>query len=99
MSDMGSSAPAVTFELYSSSFCGACRQTSAVLGRAHQLVPHSAVTEHDIAREPGLAEAFGIVATPTVIVRDASGAEVSRASGVPTIDHVLVAAARVLDRA
>lgn len=90
-------APAVTFELYSTSFCGACRQTRSVLDRARQLLPSVAVAEHDIAFEPALAEERGIEATPTVIVRGADGTEVSRASGVPTLDHILVAAARVLD--
>jgi hypothetical protein len=87
----------VTFELYSSSFCGACRQTSAVLERAAGLIAGAVVRERDIAREPAAAEAAGIDATPTVIVRDARGEEVTRARGVPTIDHVLVAAARALE--
>jgi thiol-disulfide isomerase/thioredoxin len=87
----------VTFELYSASFCGACRQTRAVLDRAHELLPQVAVVEHDVAFEPDLAEERGIRATPTVIARDASGLEVMRASGVPTMDHILVAAARAMD--
>jgi thiol-disulfide isomerase/thioredoxin len=90
-------APVMTFELYSSSFCGACRQTAAVLGRASQLIPGSEVAVHDVAAEPDLAESERIDATPTVIVRAANGAEVMRASGVPTIDHILVAATRALD--
>jgi thiol-disulfide isomerase/thioredoxin len=88
--------PLVTLELYSTSFCGACRRTRAVLDRVGDLVPAAAVVEHDVAREPDLAEHHDIRATPTVIVRDAAGAEVLRAAGVPSIDHVLVAAARAL---
>jgi thiol-disulfide isomerase/thioredoxin len=89
----------VTFELFSTSFCGACRQTKSVLDRAAQLVPGLTVSEHDVAFEPDRAERLGIEATPTVIVRDADGREVSRAAGVPTIDDVLFAAARALDAA
>jgi thiol-disulfide isomerase/thioredoxin len=89
----------VAFELYSTSFCGACRQTRSVLDRARQLVPGVTVSEHDVAFEPGLAEERGIVSTPTVIVRDAHGVEVTRASGVPSLDHILVAAARAMDSA
>lgn len=88
----------VTFELFSSSFCGACRQTRAVLDQAQRLLPGSIVAEHDVASAPDLAHQVRIEATPTVIVRDTSGAEVVRATGVPTIDHVLVSAARALGR-
>ncbi|MDN3495225.1 thioredoxin family protein [Planococcus sp. APC 4015] len=88
----------ISFELYSTSFCGACRQTRAVLDRATRLLPAVTVSEHDVAFEPALAESHDITATPTVIVRGADGTELSRASGVPTIDHILVAAARALGR-
>ena len=86
----------IEFELFSSSFCGACRQTRSVLDRAAQLVPTAVVREHDVAFDPDLAERARIDATPTVIVRS-GGIEVMRASGVPTIDQVLTAAARALD--
>ena len=86
----------VTFELYSTSFCGACRQTRAVLDRASRLVPGVAIAEHDVAFEPALADEQRIEATPTVIVRDAAGTEIARATGVPTVDHILVATARAL---
>ncbi|WP_238707082.1 glutaredoxin family protein [Microbacterium lushaniae] len=87
----------VTLELYSTSFCGACRRTRAVLDRVRRLLPHVAVTEHDVAFEPDLAESRGIRATPTVIVRAPGGGETMRADGVPTIDHVLVAVADAMD--
>lgn len=87
---------AVVFELYSSSFCGACQQTRRVLDEVARLVPVASVVEHNVASEPDLAEEHGIDATPTVIVHDSTGAETFRASGVPTIDQVLTAAARAL---
>ncbi len=90
--------PTVTFELFSSSFCGACTQTRAVLGEAVRLVPGTVLTEHNVASEPLLAEREEIVATPTVVIRDARGAEVLRASGVPTIDAVLSATVRARER-
>lgn len=89
----------VALELYSTSFCGACRRTRAVLDRVRQLLPEVTVTEHDVAFEPDLAEARGIRSTPTVIVRTAGGAETMRADGVPTIDHVLVAVTGAMDAA
>jgi thiol-disulfide isomerase/thioredoxin len=89
--------PTVTFELYSSSFCGACRQTRAVLDRAASLVAGATVREFDVAFAPDAAEAAAIETTPTVIVRGGDGREVSRAGGVPMIDQVLTAAVRALD--
>ncbi|MGP3535015.1 thioredoxin family protein [Microbacterium sp. RD1] len=87
----------LTFELYSTSFCGACRQTRGVLDRAAQLVSGVHVTEHDVAFEPDLAESLDIRATPTVIIRRSNGEQVLRAEGVPSIDQVLVATAKALD--
>lgn len=86
----------VEFELFTSSFCGACLHTRSVLTRAAGLVPGAVMLEHDVALEPGVAESAGITATPTVIVRDREGREVLRASGVPTLDQVLAAAAKAL---
>ncbi len=87
---------AVLFELYSSSFCGACQQTRRVLDEVARLVPAARVVEHNVASEPDRAEKHGIDATPTVIVHDPRGDEVFRARGIPTIDQVLTVAARVL---
>jgi thiol-disulfide isomerase/thioredoxin len=89
----------IELTLFSSSFCGACRQTRSVLHRVQQLVPGVTVVEHDVAHEPDLAEHDRIDATPTVIVRSGGGDEVLRASGVPQLDHVLVAVAKALDAA
>lgn len=93
---MHTPANAPQFELFSASFCAACRQTRAVLERAVALVPGSTLVEHDVATEPGLAEERNIASTPTTIIRDSYGAELYRAAGVPTLPHVLVAAARAI---
>jgi hypothetical protein len=87
----------VHFDLFTTSFCGACRQTRMVLNRVLDLVPGSTLTEHDIAMEPERAEALAIEHSPTTIIRDAAGRELSRATGVPSIPQVLVAAARSLE--
>lgn len=87
----------VEFELFSSSFCGACQQTRAVLTQANRLIEGSRVDEHMVESEPALAERRDIDATPTVIIRSAGGTEVLRATGVPTINQVLTAAVRALD--
>jgi len=87
----------VHFELFSSSFCGACAQTRMLLETAAGVIPESRLTEHDVAFEPDLAEELDIAATPTVIVRNGEGREVVRASGVPTMDQILRAAALAMD--
>ncbi|MCW4385650.1 thioredoxin family protein [Salinibacterium sp. SYSU T00001] len=96
MSD--SVAHGVQLELYSSSFCAACRQTRAVLGRVTGMLPTLALVEHDVAAVPELAESNTIVATPTVIVRNAEGKETFRAAGVPTVEQVLRAVALAASR-
>ena len=82
--------------LYTSAFCEPCMQTRAVLAEAARLVPGISVTERDVARASTAAEEDRIQVTPTVIVSTASGDEVFRAEGVPTLQQVLVAAAKAL---
>ncbi len=86
----------VRLTLYTSAFCEPCMQTRAVLAEAARLVPRLRVTERDVARQSAEAERDGIQVTPTVIVATAGGDEVFRAEGVPTLQHVLVAAAKAL---
>ena len=82
--------------LVTSAFCGACSRTRAVVADAVRYLPGATVTEIDVASEPDAAEALDIRFTPTVIIRDASGAEVFRAEGVPTVPQVLTAAVKAL---
>jgi hypothetical protein len=70
--------------------------TRAVLTEAQRLIPGASVVEKDVVRFETDAEAAGIRTTPTVIVTDAGGAEVFRAEGVPTLNQVLVAAAKAV---
>jgi len=82
--------------LFSSSFCEPCIQTRAVLAEAAHVVPGVTVREFDVARDVDEAEAAGIRSTPTVLVKNAAGEEVFRATGVPTLAQVLVAAAKAV---
>ena len=91
--------PTIEFELFSSSFCGACTQTRALLEQALRVLPMAHIREHNIAEQPELPAEHQIDSTPTVIVRDAAGSEVMRAEGVPTIHHLLVATDRALGSA
>ncbi|MEV7609981.1 thioredoxin family protein [Microbacterium sp. NPDC089320] len=82
--------------LVTSAFCGACSRTRSVVADAVRYLPDATVTEIDVAWEPDAAEALDIRFTPTVIIRDDSGAEVFRAEGVPTVPQVLTAAVKAL---
>ncbi|MCW4385637.1 thioredoxin family protein [Salinibacterium sp. SYSU T00001] len=93
MGEVIMAAEGVRLELYSSSFCAACRRTRAVLGRVEGMLPEIGLVEHDVADAPDLAERNGITATPTVIVRAPGGGEVFRAAGVPSVQQVLRAVA------
>lgn len=82
--------------LVSSSFCGACARTRTVLAEAVRFLPDATVTEIDVAQDPEAAEKLDIGFTPTVIIHDAGGTEVFRATGVPTVPQVLTAAVKAL---
>ncbi|ERK65603.1 MULTISPECIES: thioredoxin domain-containing protein [Leifsonia] len=86
----------IALTLYTSAFCEPCMQTRAVLAEAARLVPALSVTELDVTRALDRAERDGIRSTPTVIVLGSDGAEVFRAEGVPTLQQVLVAAAKAV---
>ena len=79
---------------FSSAFCAPCRATRRVLGEVTGLVDGVAHVEVDAEHHLEATRAFGILRTPTTVVLDASGAEVTRATGAPTRDQVLTALAR-----
>jgi hypothetical protein len=82
--------------LYTSAFCAPCAQARSVLAEAERLVPQARVIERDVAFENAKAADDEIRVTPTVIVLDDAGTEVFRATGVPTLNQVLTAAAQAL---
>lgn len=80
--------------LVTSAFCGACTATRQNIAQALPFLPDAMFTEFDVARDAAEAEALDIRFTPTMIVRDAQGDEVFRATGVPTVPQVLAAAVK-----
>jgi thiol-disulfide isomerase/thioredoxin len=82
---------------FSSAFCAPCRATRRVLGEVADLVPGVRHVEVDAEQQLDLVRRVGIIRTPTTIVLDARGREVSRASGAPTRDAVLATLGRALD--
>jgi thiol-disulfide isomerase/thioredoxin len=80
---------------FSSAFCAPCRATRRVLtevGADHPGVVH---LEIDAEHHLDLVRRLGVLRTPTTLVLDARGEEVTRASGVPTRTQVTGALAYV----
>jgi thiol-disulfide isomerase/thioredoxin len=85
----------VNVDFYTSTFCEPCMITRSVLAEAGRLVSAMNLVEHDIVRDESDAERLGIRSTPTVIISGADGTEVFRAEGIPSLNQVLVALAKV----
>ena len=62
-----------------------------MLGEVTELVEGVAHVEIDAEQHLDATRAFSIVRTPTTIVLDATGEEVTRATGAPTRAQVLTA--------
>lgn len=85
-----------TLVQFSSAFCAPCRATRRVLADVAGIVPGVAHVEIDAEHHLDLVRRLGITRTPTTLVLDASGHEVSRASGAPSKDAVLATLASAL---
>ena len=73
-----------TYLQFSSGFCAPCRATRRVLERVVATTDGVAHVEVDVAHRADLATRFAITETPTVVVLDAAGTPVARATGVPS---------------
>ncbi len=80
-----------TLVQFSSAFCAPCRATRRVLGEVAALVPGVAHVEIDAEARLDLVRRLEIVSTPTVLVLDASGRIVRRATGQPRKADVIAA--------
>ena len=79
---------------FSSAFCAPCRATRRVLDEVTGIVAGVAHVEVDAEHHLDATRELGILRTPTTLVLDATGAEVTRATGAPTRDQVLSALAQ-----
>ncbi|MTG88681.1 thioredoxin [Cellulosimicrobium sp. BIT-GX5] len=70
-----------TFVQFSAELCAPCRATARVLGEVSASHPDVTHREMDVDDHLDLVRAFGVLRTPTVLVLDAQGREVARASG------------------
>ncbi len=78
---------------FSSAFCAPCRATRRVLGDVADLVPGVAHVEIDAEHHLDLVRRVGVLRTPTTLVLDPAGREVTRATGAPRTEQVLAALA------
>ena len=81
---------------FSSAFCAPCRATRRTLADVTALVPGVAHVEVDAELHLDVVRRLGIVTTPTTLVLDAAGREVTRASGQPRKADVLAALGQAL---
>jgi thiol-disulfide isomerase/thioredoxin len=89
--DLGERATLLQF---SSAFCAPCRVTRRTLAEVAGLVPGVVHVELDAEQHLDLVRRLDIVRTPTTLVLDAAGTEVSRATGAPKRDEVLTTLAK-----
>jgi thiol-disulfide isomerase/thioredoxin len=81
---------------FSSAFCAPCRATRRVLTEVSAIVPGVVHVEVDAEHHLELVRRLGVTRTPTTLILDADGREVSRASGAPKRDEVIATLGRVL---
>ena len=74
---------------FSSAFCAPCRATRRVLGEVADLVPGVVHVEVDAEHHLELVRRLGILRTPTTLVLDGAGRELTRAQGAPSKNSVL----------
>ncbi len=80
-----------TLVQFSSAFCAPCRATRRVLGEVAGMVPGVAHVEIDAEKNLDLVRELDILKTPTVLVLDADGRVVRRATGQPRKADVIAA--------
>lgn len=88
MSELGQRATLLQF---SSAFCAPCRATRRTLGEVVAVTPGVAHVEVDAEEHLDVVRRLGVLRTPTTIVLDRAGREVTRASGAPSRQQVLSA--------
>ena len=80
---------------FSSAFCAPCRATRQVLADVAAVVPGVAHVELDAEQHLELVRRAGVLRTPTTLVLDGAGHEVTRAAGAPRREQVLAALAQM----
>ncbi|QTD96815.1 TlpA family protein disulfide reductase [Streptomyces cyanogenus] len=80
-----------TLVQFSSAFCAPCRATRRILGEVAGMVPGVTHVEIDAEARLDLVRELEVLKTPTVLVLDADGRVVRRATGQPRKADVIAA--------
>ncbi|WP_341924238.1 thioredoxin family protein [Nocardioides psychrotolerans] len=80
---------------FSSAFCAPCRATRRILTEVAEVVPGVTHLEVDAEQHLELVRRVGVLRTPTTLILDAHGTEVTRAAGAPRKEQVLSALAQL----
>ena len=94
----GELGPRATLLQFSSAFCAPCRATRRVLADVAAAVDGVAHVEVDAEHHLDAVRRLGVLRTPTTLVLDAAGHEVTRAAGAPRKEQVLTALVRIVER-
>jgi thiol-disulfide isomerase/thioredoxin len=86
--DLGERATLLQF---SSAFCAPCRAARRILGDVSSTLPGVVHLEVDAEHHLDVVRRLGIMRTPTTLVLDEHGHEVTRATGAPTKQQVMFA--------
>jgi thiol-disulfide isomerase/thioredoxin len=78
---------------FSTAFCAPCRATRRTLAEVAEVIDGVEHVEIDAEHHLDLVRRLGVVRTPTTLVLDGGGREVSRAAGAPRKEQVLGALA------
>jgi thiol-disulfide isomerase/thioredoxin len=79
----------VTLVQISTTFCAPCRHARLVLSSLAAKTDGLRHVELDVTDRPEVAQALGVLRTPTTLAFSPSGDELFRISGVPKADAVL----------
>jgi thiol-disulfide isomerase/thioredoxin len=81
----------VTLVQISTTFCAPCRHARAVLSPLAERTEGLRHVELDVTDQPEVAQALGVLRTPTTLAFSPAGKELLRVSGVPKAEAVLEA--------
>jgi len=79
----------VTLVQISTTFCAPCRHARVVLSGLAEQTDGLRHVELDVTEQPEVAQALGVLRTPTTVAFTPAGAEILRIGGVPKAPEVL----------
>jgi thiol-disulfide isomerase/thioredoxin len=94
--ELGVGPARVTLLQFSSAFCAPCRAVRRVSSEVAGMLPGVEHVEVDAESHLGAVRALGIWRTPTLLILDADGRVVKRATGVPAKPQLIAVIGELL---